>query len=91
MHVICFVDPEDPAIAVLVEHFRNVVGAIVDDRWRHFASRWVSEESKKKVSVMGLQELNKALELNRQPSLSFLVAIGSDTNCKIFVRKSLCP
>lgn len=72
MYVICFVDPEDPAIAVLVEHFRSVVGSIVDDRWRHFASRWVSGESKKKVSVMGLQELNKALELNRQPTPFFL-------------------
>ena len=41
------VEPEDKAVATLVNHFKQVITNIVDNKWSHLPTQWLSKEKQK--------------------------------------------
>ena len=66
-----FVEPEDKAVVTLVTHFTQVIDDIVEDKWSHLPSHWVSEKNQK-LYVISLDELKKLRTLNQDPQPFFL-------------------
>jgi len=77
---LCVVEPEDKAVATLVTHFTQVITDVVDNKWSHLPTEWLSKKNKRYLSL--------ALATSRSlgfwiliHNLSFLVTIASLKNC----------
>ena len=69
----CFllVEAEDKAVATLVTHFTQVIDDIVEDKWSHLPTQWVSEK-KQKLYVISPVEIKAARTLDQDPRPFFL-------------------
>ena len=65
------VEPEDKAVATLVTHFTKIIGDIVDDKWSHLPSQWISEK-KQKLYVISPEDINESRTLDQDPQPFFL-------------------
>jgi hypothetical protein len=56
-------------VATLVEHFNTVISNIVDGKWYHRPSRWISKKDQQKLYVMDRKQLqeDRVLDMNPQP------------------------
>ena len=65
------VEPEDKAVTTLVTHFTQVIDDIVEDKWSHLPSQWVSEK-KQKLYVISPDDIKAARTLDPDPHPFFL-------------------
>jgi len=78
---LCLVEPEDKAVATLVTHFTQVITDVVDNKWSHLPTEWLSKE-KQKVFVISSSDFEKSRIWIH--NLSFLVTIALLKNFMIF-------
>ena len=74
----CFllVELEDKAVATLVTHFTQVIDDIVEDKWSHLPTQWVSEK-KQKLYVISPVEIKAARTLDQDPQPVFFPWLSS--------------
>ena len=74
-HFNCSVEPEDPAVTTLMEHFKNVITGIADGKWSQLTSKWISKKDKQKLFVMDRIQIQAARVLDMDPQ-PFLLTTG---------------
>ena len=66
-HFNCCVEPQDPAVITLVDHFKKIITEITDGKWSHPPSKWISKKDKQKLYAADRTQVQRVLDMDSQP------------------------